>query len=331
MKPFFSIIVPVYRAERTLSRCVDSVLDQAVGDFEIILVDDGSPDGSGAICHRYAASDGRIRVIHQQNAGVSAARNCGIEHAAGQYILFLDSDDALEPGALDRYLEASENGVQDVVIGGLSVIENGVPTGKIGMDRSVRAGHEIWEQISRDPAIFGYAGGKMVRTDLIRAHQIRFNTAMRSQEDLDFFLSAYGCCGSFCLISETVYRYYYAPATRTPPFWDFIANQMKMLRIGSARTALSDQARACVQKRILNLLYTGLHEASARDDYRDTAARLARVEGLEELLRSVSVGGEEGFVARNFAAGRYSKIQYYFRIRNKFRDMVRMIRNRKPE
>lgn len=89
----FSIIVPVYDVEKYLEQCVKSVLMQTFHDFELILVDDGSPDGCGAMCDLFAASDQRVKVIHQSNSGLSAARNSGIKIMSGQYVLFLDSDD----------------------------------------------------------------------------------------------------------------------------------------------------------------------------------------------------------------------------------------------
>ena len=102
----FSIIVPVYNTEKYLPQCVSSVLGQTFRDFELLLIDDESPDGSGALCDSYAEKDPRVRVIHQKNGGLSNARNSGLTAASGEYILFLDSDDywhradALE--AIDR-------------------------------------------------------------------------------------------------------------------------------------------------------------------------------------------------------------------------------------
>lgn len=93
--PILSVIIPVYNAERTLRECVDSVLQQDVKDFELILVDDGSKDASPVICDEYASRDNRVRVIHQQNAGVSAARNRGLDIAQGEWITFVDSDDKI--------------------------------------------------------------------------------------------------------------------------------------------------------------------------------------------------------------------------------------------
>lgn len=99
-----TVIIPVYRTEATLDRCVESVLRQDVSDMEVILIDDGSPDGSRQKCDRWAAEDRRIRVIHQQNGGLSAARNAGIEMATGESLTFVDSDDWVEQGTYGALL-----------------------------------------------------------------------------------------------------------------------------------------------------------------------------------------------------------------------------------
>ena len=90
---YFSIIVPVYNVEKYLSECIDSILCQTFADFELILVDDGSRDKSGAICDEYAQKDDRIKVIHKENGGQSDARNIGTATSAGEYIIYIDSDD----------------------------------------------------------------------------------------------------------------------------------------------------------------------------------------------------------------------------------------------
>ena len=93
--PEFSIIVPIYRVEKYLNKCVDSVLCQTFDDFELILVDDGSPDRCGQICDSYANADSRIKVVHKNNGGLSSARNTGLDIATGKYIIFLDSKNIL--------------------------------------------------------------------------------------------------------------------------------------------------------------------------------------------------------------------------------------------
>ena len=94
--PKVSVIVPVYKVESYLRKCVDSILGQSFSDFEVILVDDGSPDNCGAICDDYATRDQRVKVIHKINGGLSDARNVGLDAAIGQYICFVDSDDWIE-------------------------------------------------------------------------------------------------------------------------------------------------------------------------------------------------------------------------------------------
>ena len=110
-----SVIIPVYNVEKYLAECVDSVLGQSDTDYEIILVDDGSTDSSGVICDAYAQKDARIRVIHQSNGGLSAARNTGLKAARGEYVYFLDSDDYIEPHALARLVAKAEQEQADVV------------------------------------------------------------------------------------------------------------------------------------------------------------------------------------------------------------------------
>ena len=102
--PKISIIVPVYKVEKVLSRCINSILSQVYTNFEVLLIDDGSPDKSGQICDDYAKLDTRIRVFHQSNKGVSAARNKGLKEAIGEYVLFVDSDDCFngEWGLLEK-------------------------------------------------------------------------------------------------------------------------------------------------------------------------------------------------------------------------------------
>ncbi len=114
-KPKVSVIVPVYNVEKYIHQCVDSILRQTMGDIEIILVDDGSADGCPEICDEYGKMDNRVKVIHQKNAGVSSARNRGIEIATGQYVYFVDSDDWIEEDGLKQLYETAQSAKADVV------------------------------------------------------------------------------------------------------------------------------------------------------------------------------------------------------------------------
>lgn len=122
--PLVSVIVPVYKVEKYLAECIESVLAQTFKDFELILVDDGSPDNSGKICDDYAARDSRIRVFHKENGGVSSARNLGLDKARGEWITFVDSDDKLFPNALEALIKIGkkDNSI-DLVEGNISRTE----------------------------------------------------------------------------------------------------------------------------------------------------------------------------------------------------------------
>lgn len=111
-----SVIIPVYKVEKYIKQCVDSVLNQSFRDIEIILVDDGSPDDCGSICDSYAETDERVRVIHQKNMGLSAARNAGIEAAVGEYLMFVDSDDWVEQNFCKVPYELAEAHGADLVM-----------------------------------------------------------------------------------------------------------------------------------------------------------------------------------------------------------------------
>lgn len=112
----FSIVVPVYKVEAYLDNCVQSLINQTYPDIEILLVDDGSPDNCPALCDTYARQDSRIKVIHKENGGLSDARNAGIEAASGEYLIFVDSDDCIQPDTCERLLPFTQEGY-DIIIG----------------------------------------------------------------------------------------------------------------------------------------------------------------------------------------------------------------------
>ena len=114
MQDLISVIVPVYKVEKYLKRCVDSILAQTYTCLEVILVDDGSPDGCPAICDEYAREDRRVRVIHKENGGLSDARNAGIDAAKGKFLGFVDSDDYVHPRFYELLLQALKEEGADI-------------------------------------------------------------------------------------------------------------------------------------------------------------------------------------------------------------------------
>ena len=117
MNKLVSVIVPIYKVENYLKQCVDSLICQKYSNLEVILVDDGSPDGCGKICDEYKEKDSRIIVIHKENGGISSARNAGLEIAKGEYIVFIDSDDYVSDSFIYEMVEEMEKSVEtDLII-----------------------------------------------------------------------------------------------------------------------------------------------------------------------------------------------------------------------
>lgn len=171
-----SIIVPVYKVEPYLHLCIDSILAQTYENFELILVDDGSPDNCGAICDEYAEKDNRIIVIHQENGGLSAARNTGLDwvfaNSDSQWITFVDSDDALAPIMLETlYREAVGHGADMAVTSGATFSEDGQleKEGKYIGPVSCYSGKELLKSLyGKDYIVSVMAWGKLIRRELYR-------------------------------------------------------------------------------------------------------------------------------------------------------------------
>ena len=152
--PTISVVVPVYKVEPYLDRCVESILAQTVTDLEIILVDDGSPDSCPAMCDAWAAREPRIRVIHKPNGGLSSARNAGVDAARGAYIGFVDSDDYILPDMYRRLLAAIREHDAELAICGYAYVDqesgavDAVETGKSPLKDEVLSREQAYEKIN---------------------------------------------------------------------------------------------------------------------------------------------------------------------------------------
>lgn len=215
----FSVIIPVYKVEDYLDECVTSVLNQTFGDFEIILVDDGSPDNSGAMCDRWAQKDGRIRVVHQENGGLSAARNTGIRHVAGEYVMFLDSDDWWETdNVLSAIAAQLEKTPVDVLSFNYRKSYDGVPE-PVYFDESIPSSEavETLAQIVRQDRWINGACNKAMRRTVLIEHQLFFREGITS-EDIDWTLRLSLAAQSFAFanVSVFVYRQHAASISHSP-------------------------------------------------------------------------------------------------------------------
>lgn len=210
MAPTVSIIVPVYNAEKTIGRCIDSILGQQYTDFELLLVDDGSKDGSGAICDSYALADSRVQVIHKENTGVSDTRNIGISRARGAYLQFLDSDDWITPDATKLLVEAAGEHNCDLVISDFYRVvgERVSRKGDIDEDR-VLTREEYAAHMMEQPADFYYGvlWNKLYRRDIVESHRLRMDPELSWCEDFMFNLEYIRHAQRFYALQVPIYYY----------------------------------------------------------------------------------------------------------------------------
>ncbi len=182
-----SVIVPVYRAELSIARCIESIQAQTYENLQIILIDDGSPDNSGTICDDYAKDDARIVVLHTENAGVSSARNCGLSHAEGGYVAFVDSDDYITSTFIDdAYAQMKERRV-DLYLAGLTMEINEA-------ERHVRS--EVYQ-----------AKQKTYSTDIIVDNRLRFDPDLSLGEDMLFNFDYYQHASNAYFSNNVFYHY----------------------------------------------------------------------------------------------------------------------------
>lgn len=214
MMPKVSIIVPIYRVEAYLRECIDSVLCQTFSDFELILVDDGSPDCCGEICEEYARQDSRIRVIHKPNGGLSDARNAGLDIACGQYIYFLDSDDTIVQELLETVLPYMEQGCDLVSFSLQSFYDDGTrlePWKRKAGYHSLKSLEERKQFLHRtlfSNDIGWEAWSRIFSREIIERHHIRFADNRRIfAEDMCFSLCYCAHASQIQCLDVCLYNY----------------------------------------------------------------------------------------------------------------------------
>lgn len=208
--PKLSIIIPVYNAQKYLNKCIDSVLNQTENDIEIILVNDGSKDNSGAICDEYAKKDDRIIIIHQKNQGVSAARNNALAIAKGDFIGFVDSDDYINSEMFEKLLNTAKKDNSDIVMcDALTVYNDGtketdtitqLPTDSI-LTKSTFTPNLLLEMA-------GSVCRCIYKNHLVKSNQIEFPKGIKFSEDRIFNIYAFGFANKISYIKKPFYYRY---------------------------------------------------------------------------------------------------------------------------
>lgn len=236
--PEFSVIVPIYKVEKYLTSCIDSVLEQSFYDYELILVDDGSPDACGEICDKYSVLDTRIKVIHKKNGGLSSARNAGLDIATGKYVIFIDSDDFWDDANALEHIHANLTETNaDVLVFPAKryyesenkytyIITSAVDRTKI-TDKDVNASirYMIENNIYR-----AAAWNKVVKKSVIDGHSMRFKNGYLS-EDMDW-------CGDLLLYARRFDFY-------DSPFYAYRQQRNGSITAGKAEKLISDKLYMC--------------------------------------------------------------------------------------
>lgn len=210
--PQISLIIPIYNVEEYLSKCLDSILLQSMGDWEAIVIDDGSTDRSGSIADEYAAKDSRITVIHQENQGVSMARNRGLEKASGQWIWFIDSDDYILHNALSILVPAIQSITCDTIFFGLKHCYNGVVE-----DRDLLV-DSIFDRSKQEflQTVHCYTNPTMLFSrSIIEKYKLRFTPGLRMAEDLEFQYKYLIHSNRLLQIPECLYVYQHREGSAT--------------------------------------------------------------------------------------------------------------------
>lgn len=210
MSSLVSIIVPVYNSEKTIGRCIDSILNQTYKEFELILLDDGSTDTSGQICDQYAQKDGRIRVIHKENSGVSDTRNQGIAAARGEYLQFLDSDDWMTPDATGLFVRAAAEYQCDMVIADFYRVIGERVSKKGAIEEEGLMGRMGYAMsMMQKPADFYYGvlWNKLYKRSVIEKYQLQMDSSISWCEDFKFNLEYIRHIDTIYVLKVPVYYY----------------------------------------------------------------------------------------------------------------------------
>lgn len=224
-----SVVVSVYKAEKYLRKCVDSILTQTYPNLEILLIDDGSPDHCGEICDEYRNKDKRIRVIHNENHGVSYSRNCGIKAATGAYLLFVDSDDYVN----STYVEGLVTSIQGYDIAISDVVCFWAEKKSYILYASVNGviTHQIREDFQKLFCIFAAVWGKLYRTAILRQQSVLFDESISNAEDTLFSYEYLKYITTYNISNEAKYIYVRRQDDSLSKHFDWMDNLVQVNRI----------------------------------------------------------------------------------------------------
>lgn len=320
--PFFSIIVPLYNKERTVARCIESVLVQTCQDWELLLINDGSKDASGEAVARF--TDPRIRYMEHENHGVSYTRNRGLREARGQYIHFLDADDYLLPDRLQNIYDAIEKDKADIYITGIiseNVAGNRVrhkypycgPLTKITF-LSTYCG------IDEGTSIYGYVCTKIISREFYNKNGLEFDENLSLAEDKEFYLRCYEKAHTFCGVDDEgyVYKHYESGTSafvvKVDYFQQIQVLQSQRILLGEVICQTDDER---LKQKIVEYVRSSLYCVSPAN-IKVIPCICKRIEENRELLGMVQQYGKGDKILQMFMNGHIRQLQIYVWIKQMY-------------
>lgn len=290
MNKLISIIIPVYNAEKTLSLCIESIIEQTDIRWEAILINDGSYDNSGNICNKYVQRDNRFKVIHQKNHGASVARNNGIEQAQGKWITFIDADDYIDKNYLTE-LRKGIIGNATLIIQGLKHIKNGNIIKEISFQPETVI-EKDFNHLFNEKKIYeyGYSVAKLYNSQIIRNNNIRFKKEISYSEDLLFMLEYILHCDTVNYISGANYNYITDHSTLSQQFNSFEDEYKLFISLDKLINRFSEKFKIKRTDHIKHysaiILFRSLISLYKKDGY-DKEARLSQIDNIKKKHKNL--------------------------------------------
>lgn len=281
MNALVSVIIPIYNPGRALRKCLASVVSQTYTDIEIILINDGSTDGSDSVCKEFASKDNRIIYINQENAGVSAARNKGIDVSTGEYICFVDSDDHVDSDYVQSMVDAVSKSPANIVIQGLKQIKDGQLLKTETFESGTFPVSSLTDkQFDR---IFHYCGPycKLFKTAIIKSRNIYFPVDLAYGEDAVFYHTYLGYCKNIELLSASFYNY-------------AVANQ------GALSTRMLSPDKFWQNQSDRRGAYRNLKKAFGLSQELSESERTCKLTGIGGMLSSIFKSGASDTAVRHY-------------------------------
>lgn len=336
--PEVSIIMPVYNKDKYLRNSIESVLKQTYQDYELIVINDGSTDGSSRIMKDYAAMDSRIHIINQDNSGVSCARNAGLSHASGKWIQFLDGDDQICPDYLETAVAYGNDNQLDIVFTSfVKIDENGKIIDSIQVkEEGIKKGSDLPDDFMKyqyENGFFGFPSNKIFKRCLIDQTNARFVAGLKLAEDLDFFVQLYYGVRNYAFIKCCSYKYLLTESNYSNEQNIDYFSQMKIqFRI---RKWLMDSQKYEEYKEIINEKisgYAGIYIFDCSEKNRainPAVKRLYDCAELKNILNEKNIDGAVGKIVFLLRKHWIFSLNVYLIMRKKVRMIYRMFKREK--